>query len=345
MKKTELLIIKNEISAKYLSHKKNRAPIPVDKMLRVNDLKILGKGNIHSIGIGKKRTDGIKTRRWCVQIFVHRKLPEHLLKRKNILPKALNGAPVDILERFPAYWLSGDDNAPCRAPIRPLVPGISASHSDVIGGTIGCFCRSTEAGTDDGVYVLSNNHVFADMNAGGKGDPVLQPSPYHCGDEDDAVAKLSRHVPLRFGSGSNKMDAAIAKLLPGVLYENKLPGGEQIYPRAGTVRRGDKVFKYGSMTSKTKGKVNDVSFDFELNYEDGSGSVLWARFVKQIKISGIGSTRKFARRGDSGALILKTTQNGNHVPVGLLFAASENGRYGYASPLAPIISELKIALI
>ena len=141
------------------------------------------------------------------------------------------------------------------------------------------------------------------------------------------------------------MDAAIARVRHGIPVDPRLPRGKPIYYAAGTVDEKDKVFKHGAMTGKTRGKVTVLDRDFELPYKDADGVVRYALFEDQIKIAGTGRTKRFARDGDSGSLVLKTTNAGNHVAVGLLFAASENGRYGYASPLRPILAALKIKLL
>ena len=50
---------------------------------------------------------------------------------------------------------------------RPIKPGISVGHFRITAGTIGCI---VERGTK--TFVLSNNHVLADENAGKPGDWV-----------------------------------------------------------------------------------------------------------------------------------------------------------------------------
>jgi len=57
--------------------------------------------------------------------------------------------------------------------IRPAPPGCSTGHVDITAGTLGgVFTLNGET------VILSNNHVFANSNAGAKGDWILQPGPY-----------------------------------------------------------------------------------------------------------------------------------------------------------------------
>jgi hypothetical protein len=55
---------------------------------------------------------------------------------------------------------------------RPLEAGLSLGHFSITAGTFGFVVED-----DDAFYVLSNNHVLANVNVGQPGDPVVQPGP------------------------------------------------------------------------------------------------------------------------------------------------------------------------
>ena len=79
-------------------------------------------------------------------------------------------------------------------------------------GTLGYFCTSKDpADPKNQVYLLSNNHVLADVNNGAPGDEVLQPGPADGGTiPKDTVANLTRFQPIALGGPPhvNEVDAA-----------------------------------------------------------------------------------------------------------------------------------------
>jgi hypothetical protein len=77
---------------------------------------------------------------------------------------------------------------------RPAVAGISAGHVNITSGTIACFCGSTCPGEEKRRMVLSNNHVFADVNKGRARDKLLQPGKADGGTTKDVLAVLRRSV-------------------------------------------------------------------------------------------------------------------------------------------------------
>src|SRR5438046_1832351 len=77
---------------------------------------------------------------------------------------------------------------PFRGRYRPPTGGGSVGHFKITAGTIACLVRKDRA-----LYILSNNHVLANVNTGQAGDPVLQPGPYDGGRVPaDVIAKLSQ---------------------------------------------------------------------------------------------------------------------------------------------------------
>ena len=61
------------------------------------------------------------------------------------------------------------------------------------------------------MFVLSNNHVYANQNNASLGDSILQPGAVDGGSEPDhTIGTLADFEPINFSGGDNHIDAAIA---------------------------------------------------------------------------------------------------------------------------------------
>src|SRR5260370_27912057 len=108
---------------------------------------------------------------------------------------------------------------------RPIDLGVSGGNIQSFGqNNRGKFCFSGTLGSLVGdmsntQYILSNNHVLADTNKAKKGQLIVQPGLVDTGPPctktpGDQVATFSRAVKIKFGSGTNVVDASIAALEP-----------------------------------------------------------------------------------------------------------------------------------
>jgi len=217
---------------------------------------------------------------------------------------------------------------------RPAPGGVSIGHKDITAGTLGCLVRQ-----DGQTFILSNNHVLADSNAGRFGDPILQPGPADGGVLADQIATLEAFIPIHFegdsslcpitqtvestlnwilelmGSShrfrtyqdtSNLVDAAIARPTDSV-EKTILDIGEPTGIIQGAL--GMKVKKSGRTTELTHGVVQQINATVRVGY----GGNRTALFTDQL----ITDTRSAG--GDSGSTVL----NENNFLVGLLFAGSD----------------------
>lgn len=192
----------------------------------------------------------------------------------------------------------------------PIPIGVSTGHYAITAGTIGA--RVLKGGQ---AFALSNNHVFANTNAGPNGADIYQPGPYDGGDSGDHYADLSAFVTIHFGGGqANTVDAALASLNGSRTLLNSTPSDGYGTPRSSTASAslGMRVQKYGRTTGLTKGRVQGIGATVNVNY----GSPGTAMFVGQIVIGGGG----FSQGGDSGSLIVVQSGSDARKPVGLLFA-------------------------
>src|SRR5205085_7941186 len=155
-----------------------------------------------------------------------------------------------------------------------------------------------------------NNHVLADENRLPLSSPIVQPGPLDGGTPGDAIAKLTRFIPLKLTG--NRVDCAIAQVnKPSLVSRDILFIG----PPAGTTPAAVDltVQKFGRTTSYRVGRVISVATDVKVGYETGE-----LVFEDQVIVQGING-EQFSAAGDSGSLILERSTN---KPVALLFAGS-----------------------
>jgi hypothetical protein len=296
---------------------------------------------VHAVGVGRKVVDGKETNQRAIRLHVVRKLPNSMLPKRARLPESIDGIPTDVLESPPAF-ISLVCTEKRQKRQRPMVAGISVAHEDVTAGTIAYFCRSTKKGDDpESVFILSNNHVLANVNIGKKGDAVLQPGPIDGGTQEDDVATLHRFVKIKLGGrAENAVDCAIAELLPDATYQAKLCKiGKIKGVRAGS--EGLSVCKHGRTTGYTEGTVTDELYDalVGMSHEDPNEAAL---FTNQLRLEVAPRYQALGLGGDSGSLVVSKKDK---KAVGLYFAGPENGQYGIANPIGKVLELLEIELL
>ena len=229
------------------------------------------------------------------------------------------------------------DRTGMRERHRPLIAGASVGHVAITAGTLGAFV--TTAGGE--LAILSNNHVLADENRAEIGDAVIQPADLDDGtDPDDVVARLTEYVPIAPGA-INRVDAAVATLVDGLDVD---PVGTLGTLDDGIVapQDADRVEKLGRTTGRTTGRVSAFNVRSVIVEYDVSSTV---RFDGQIEIQ-TEDGDEFSLGGDSGSLIVSA---GDRVPVGLLFAGSDQGGLDggpvtYANPIDEVLAALNVDL-
>jgi len=233
-----------------------------------------------------------------------------------------------------------------RARRRPLEAGLSVGHFAITAGTVGFIVEDRHA-----YYVLSNNHVLADVNHGEPGEPVVQPGPFDQRasrkvSERTLIGVLDRFVPISF-LRSNVVDAALAALAPEMEFyagwTEALPG---VVRGAKPVTVGDlgrPVSKAGRTTGVTHGRITQVNVDrlrVDMGDEDQEKTAL---FSDQIEVEG--DRRSFSDGGDSGSLIVDR----DGYARALLFAGGEEEGTGrdltYANLLDVVLEKLGVTLV
>ncbi len=225
---------------------------------------------------------------------------------------------------------------------RPAPCGVSAGHHSITAGTLGALVRGRRGERRNRVLALSNNHVFANSNAAGVGDNILQPGRLDRGrTPQDRLALLESWVPIKFDGSPNLVDCATGwcwheLVRPEFFYQSRQ--GPQYFKVSNTpqsVRNGMAVGKSGRTTGLTIGQVYDTSVDIRVNF--GASGV--AFFRDQLAIRGTRGT--FSAGGDSGSLIW--TWDASRNPVGLLFAGG--GQYTFANKINRVLDALDIEFV
>lgn len=333
-----LLEAKDAMSREWLT---TQTPVLISAHIRTVAAALkTASNNVHAVGVGRKMVDGKPTGEAAVRFYVFEKLPESLLPAKLKLPKRVEGYPTDVIESPPAFLLAASCSVDRKNRQRPIVAGISVGHVNVTAGTISCFCRSTRAGEGERRMVLSNNHVFADVNKGKSGDKLLQPGSLDGGTTKDAFAVLRRFQKIQLGGkAKNLVDAAIGEVSKGVKIDESICS---IGKLKGIARATDgmAVRKHGRTTGYTEGTVADVSVDALVGMDHSDPSVV-ARFVNQMRIEAAAGYPAIGLGGDSGSLVLKKA---SRKAVGLYFAGPPDGSYGLANQIREVVSCLGIRL-
>jgi hypothetical protein len=286
--------------------------------------------NVVGVAVGVKWRKGQPTGEPALLVLVTNKLEEHQLSGADLVPAKVADMQTDVLAigyPFAGGHALDTSTQTLARRIRPAQGGYSVGHINITAGTIAtCVYDILPGGTTSppahGVgipskyYILSNNHVLANVNAGIPGDAVLQPGPIDGGTNPaDRIATLSRFVPITLqppvplAQHNNLVDCAIAEGqfhdLDRAIYWNGAVRGWR--PKA-NVTVGTVVKKTGRTTNFTTGRITAINATIDVNY--GGGRV--ARLKDQIV------TTNMSAGGDSGSLVLTL----DNVAVGLLFAGS-----------------------
>lgn len=217
---------------------------------------------------------------------------------------------------------------------RPLYPGLSAGHYKITTGTLGCFVEDDKKR----VYILSNNHVLANVNKAYFNDPIFQPGPLDGGKKIDEIARLEYLVNLETGK-PNTMDAALARVVTGMNINYALNNGKKRITGIKEPAIKLKVEKFGRTTGHTTGSITTRNLDLQVDY---AGQLI--DFEDQLEIKGDvkgGQRTLFCAGGDSGSLII---EKGTTNAVALLFAGAEDGTT-FATPINDVLTEFSVKIL
>lgn len=325
---------------------------PVRAARADHEASLFARANVVGVAVGQKVTRGHRTDEPCVVVFVQRKRPAKELRRRDIIPRSLDGIRTDVVEtgRFVALEASTNLVVARTGRFRPAPGGVSIAHTRVTAGTLG-----TVAKRDGRILILSNNHILANSNDALFGDEILQPGPADGGRPDDAIGHLEDYVPIVFnerplgplgrfvekvlgpflrwlGLGlrrlprdtTNLVDAAVASPTSSDLVD---PDILEIGRVTGSVAAqvGMGVRKSGRTTGLTSGQVTALDAVVDVDYGTRT-AVFRGQIVSDI----------LSRGGDSGSLVVA---EGNRA-VGLLFAGSATTTL--INPIGDVLRALRL---
>lgn len=233
---------------------------------------------------------------------------------------------VEIAFVGPGFKQSGNPRR-----VRPLEIGCSIGHPNITAGTLGCFVESP----DDGLCVLSNNHVLADEDRAPPASEIVQPGRRDGGVAPaDAVATLARVIPLS-GDTPNRMDAATASVHDVGIDPGRVPDVGNLQGVA-DITGHEPLAKVGRTSGLTRGRVFAIDVDgISLSYERGT-------LVFDGVIQIVGEDGLFTRAGDSGSLVV--TDEDQPQAVALHFGGLSNGQ-SVCAPISAVLAEVNATLV
>jgi hypothetical protein len=280
--------------------------------------KIPRSSMVQGFGYGTKVSQNVMGAEVAVRVYVRTKLPKRDLAAAERIPEDIDGVLTDVIA-------TGDIRA--HFP-RPVHCGASISEVNSRAGTLGCLVENA-AGER---FILSNNHVLANINTAHRGDVILEPAALIGGGANPPIGRLVDFEPLLF-SGKNHIDAAIARPIDATSVLPDILSIGRVVPRPLPAVKNMSVIKFGSTTQQTMGIVSDITADVPMRY----GTKL-AHFTQQIAVTGCSGI--FSDGGDSGALVLDAITDR---PVGLLFGGG--GTTSFCNPIDLVLARFGVSIV
>jgi len=338
--------------------------VDVDRAISIKQQNLhhlIKRNNVVGVGVGYKETSDGLTDDVAVVVNVARKVPVAQLAESDKVPRDLDGVKTDVVEtgRFLAGQVPGEAQAQgTKDRWRPTIPpGVSIGHSEVTAGTFGCLVRR---GSE--IFILSNNHVLANVNNAKVGDAIIQPGRYDGGKIEDEVATLAEFIPIDFGGdsascniatgvekilnliaqalgskhrimayqtspGENLVDVALARPLNPAQFSSEIvkigtPKG------VATATLGTSLQKTGRTTDFTQSRITQIDVTTSVDYEGRT-----ATFTGQLMATGMSAG------GDSGSAVLDDDKN----IIGLLYAGSP--RATLINPIQNVLRLLNVEIV
>jgi hypothetical protein len=216
-----------------------------------------------------------------------------------------------------------------------------APSGENYAGTFGAIVRKKGSRN---LFILSNNHVLAACNHVPVGMPILSPSSIDARPTGRAPGEIGRHSEIcELRSGEPNLvapcreDVAIAKVTDNNRISSWQGAEDTGYDTPATVAplsSGMRVKKVGRTTGLTAGTVEAlINTPFALPYKAKHfQATVWAQDVWTVRADG---GTAFALSGDSGSLVVAEDESAS---VGILFAASPKGEYGWIIPMTHVVT-------
>ena len=165
---------------------------------REHEARLMNMDNVVATGVGFKIAGTTQTTEPSVIVSVTKKLPLDQISAAALVPKTVNNVKTDVIETGKLVAFQDPTQK-----MRPAQPGVSLGHYQITAGTFGCLVQRGGQ-----IYILSNNHVLANVNDAQIGDPIWQPGKYDSGTSADQIATLEQFFFDRFRRRANSNAAA-----------------------------------------------------------------------------------------------------------------------------------------
>lgn len=287
---------------------------------------------VSGVDFGVLYTNGkARGRRSGIRFHMTRKRPLSELAAHEVLPSAINGVPVDVIEA--RYGLHAVQR---RGPSDPLQPGISVgSVPHLSTGTLGAFVRDAATGA---LCMLSNWHVLCASTAAAAGDAITQPGVGHLGaGAARPVASLLRWLDLSHG-----LDAAIATMATGVALNHAPFEVQRTIAGVMEPAVNMRLVKSGAISGVTHAKVDGVGGSYPMNYAPMGDVRRWMDGIRLVA-DAQSPEDEISLAGDSGSLWLDVATG---AAVGLHFGGEDGlgplAEYALAHPMSVVCQRLGI---
>ena len=316
-----------------------------------NERRLWRHPNVTAIATARRRTNGLRTEEWAVQVRVSQKLAPSRLPAGGMLPREVFGPDgkarrVDVVQSGPFVGCAD------RPAVRPIYGGLDIGRAvwtdySTLGGMV---CDRE----DDETVLLSCNHAIANLDREPKWLDIVQPARHYGGIVGvETVGFLKRYSPIAFGGSdppASPVDAAIGTV--EVEWAQKIADISTGIFAIDEVTEDDPVQKYGSTTGLTSGLVKtipDATVLVELPFHDDDASALVSKLVRIENAFCVESDETFAQAGDSGALVFSQTPGvfaDSYPCVGLLFAKDQyDDRVGFCNNITAVFNTLNLSTV
>ena len=234
--------------------------------------------NVIGVGVARKRVGKTDKRKLCVVFYVRKKLPLDRCRKRQRLPAVINGVPTDVIE-------AGTPRLAVRPGGLLVVPEDTMDNAGTLGAVV--------EDEDGRRYLLSNNHVLANINQNPIGHPILG------SDMQTEIATLSAFVALDL-NGPNEVDAALARVNDPSEIRTALrsPTGPLSDSAPTAAILGNDVRKRGAGSGVTTGVIHSPLASKRIEDEQGDSLLILDAIVIED------SEDPFSVGGDSGSLIV-----------------------------------------
>ncbi len=138
------------------------------EILRRHEDELNAFRGVHHVDVGYKFVNGKPTNKLAIRVHVWEKKPESELEAAQLLPRTIEGIPIDVIQSNPGLEQDREGR------FDPLVGGIAVRNTRRrFGGTLGAIVFDADSGVAMG---LSNHHVLV-ADVGGVGDNITSPPP------------------------------------------------------------------------------------------------------------------------------------------------------------------------